>query len=413
MATLALTILPSKPTSAGKFPIYIRISVKNEKSYIKTDYQLDDICQWHEGKVVARNDSSMLNKRLLYELKRYKERLQYIDNYEYFSANQLKTILTQEDKVVPDVRSFNEFFIQRIREIREEGRNSYANMQEDTLRLFEKAEGVVPIIIMNHHTVEHFDHWMKMNGHTDGGRQIRLSHLKARVNEAIKMGLIRCTIHPFAYTKLPQPDPRELDISVESIRKIIKTDVSHSKRLTLAKDMLLLSFYLGGMNFADLIQIDFSEKLVDYVRQKSLEHKKRNKHIKIGICPDARTIIVKYIGDNGLLELGYKYSTKNLQCYINSCLKLLSKELNIKESLTFYSARKTFAQFAAEIGIPYPIIEYCLGHSIKTGITINSYVRVKQYQADAAINRVIEYVNNPEVFKPYIEMRAQMQMMML
>ena len=79
---------------------------------------------------------------------------------------------------------------------------------------------------------------------------------------------------------------------------------------------------------------------------------------------------------------------------------------------SFYSARKTFAQFASEIGIPYPIIEYCLGHSIKTSITINSYVRVKQHQADAAIQRVIEYINNPEVFKPYIEMRAQMQMMM-
>ncbi|WP_244437122.1 hypothetical protein [Bacteroides reticulotermitis] len=95
-------------------------------------------------------------------------------------------------------------------------------------------------------------------------------------------------------------------------------------------------------------------------------------------------------------------------------MKLLAKELNINGgSLTYYSARKTFAQFAAEIGIPYPIIEYCLGHSIKTSITINSYVRVKPYQADAAIKRVVEYVNNPEVFRPYIEMRSQIQMMLM
>ena len=413
MATLALTILSAKPTKAGKYPIFVRISVKNDKEYIKTEYLLDDACQWYKGKVVARPDATMMNRRLLFELKKYKERLQYIDNYEYYSAKQVKAILIQQDTAIPDVRTFNEFMRQRIREIREEGRESYAKMMEDTMKVFDAAEGDVPMVIMNHITVEHFDRWMKLHGHTDGGRQIRLCHIKARVNEAIKLGLLRCDKHPFAYTTIPAPEPRELDIPVEAVRKIISTDVSHSRQLTLAKDMFLLSFYLGGMNFADLIQIDFSEEEISYIRQKSSEHKKKNRKIKIGICPEASCILNRYMGKNGVLEFNYRYTYKNLQCYINKCLKLLAKELNIKGSLTYYSARKTFAQFAAENGIPYPIIEYCLGHSIKTGITINSYVRVKQYQADAAIRRVIDYVNDPEVFKPYIEMRNQMQMMMM
>lgn len=414
MATLALTILSAKPTKAGKYPIFVRISVKNDKEYIKTEYLLDDACQWYEGKVVARPDATMMNKRLLFELKKYKERLQYIDNYEYYSAKQIKAILIQQDAAIPDVRTFNEFMRQRIKEMREEGRESYAKMMEDTMKVFEAAEGDVPMVIMNHITIEHFDRWMRIHGHTDGGRQIRLCHIKARVNEAIKLGLIRCEKHPFAYTPIPTPEPRELDIPVEDVRKIIKADVSHSKRLALAKDIFLLSFYLGGMNYADLIQIDFSKEEIEYIRKKSSGHKKKNRRIKIGICPEAATIIDKYIGANGRLDFEYQFATKNLQCYINKCLKSLAKELNInKGTLTYYSARKTFAQFAAEIGIPYPIIEYCLGHSIKTGITINSYVRVKQYQADAAIRRVIDYVNDPEVFKPYIEMRNQMQMMMM
>ena len=412
MATLALTILSSKPTKAGKYPIFIRISVKNDKEYIKTEYLLDDACQWYDGKVVARNDAAMMNKRLLYELKKYKDRIQYIDNYEYYTAKQLKAVLTQQDKAIPDVRTFNEFMVQRIKEIREEGRESYAKMMEDTMKVFEAAEGDVPMVIMNHITIEHFDRWMKLHGHTDGGRQIRLCHIKARVNEAIKLGLLRCEKHPFAYTPIPTPEPRELDIPVEAVRKIMNADVSYSKRLTLAKDIFMLSFYLGGMNYADLIQTDFSEEEIDYVRKKSSGHKKRNRRIKIGICPEAAAIINRYIGKDGYLDFEYQFATKNLQCYINKCLKSLAKELNInKGQLTYYSARKTFAQFAAEIGIPYPIIEYCLGHSIKTGITINSYVRVKQYQADAAIRRVIDYVNDPEVFKPFIEMRNQMQMM--
>ena len=413
MATLALTILSSKPTKIGKFPIFIRISVKNAKEYIKTEYQPDDISQWYEGKVVARPDAAMMNKRLLFDLKKYKDRLQYVENHEFYSAKQLKAILVQQDVAIPDIRTFNEFMHHRIEEMREEGRESYAKMMEDTMKVFYAAEGDVPMVIMNHITIEHFDRWMKLHGHTDGGRQIRLCHIKARVNEAIKLGLIRCDKHPFAYTPIPTPEPRELDISVEAVRKIISADVSHSKRLMLAKDMFLLSFYFGGINYADLIQIVFSGDEIVYTRQKSCKHKKKNRQIRFSICPEAKNILIRYIGENGKIKFDYDYSQKNMQCYINSCLKLLAKDLNIRGcGLTYYSARKTFAQFAAEIGIPYPIIEYCLGHSIKTGITINSYVRVKPYQADAAIRRVIDYVNDPEVFKPFIEMRAQMQMFM-
>lgn len=268
MATLSLTILSAKPTKAGKFPILIRVSVKNDKEYIKTEYQLDDACQWYNGKVVARNDATMMNKQLIYELKKYKERLQYIDNYDCYTAKQLKIILTQQDKIAPDMRTFNDFMRQRIKEKKEEGKTSHAKMLEDTLKIFESAEGEVPMIIMNHITVEHFDRWMKLHGHTDGGRQIRLSHIKARINEAIKLGIIRCDKHPFAYTKIPIPEPRSLDISVDAIRKIISTDVSKSKQLSLAKDMFLLSFYLGGINYADLIQVDLSEDVISYIRLK-------------------------------------------------------------------------------------------------------------------------------------------------
>lgn len=411
MATLVLTILPSKPTSAGKFPIFIRISVKNDKSYIKTEYQLDDASEWYNGKIVARNDATMMNKRLLYELKKYKERLQYIDNYEYYTASQLKSILTQPDKFVPDARTFNEFFRIRINEMREEGRESYAKMQEDTLKIFEKAEGVVPLIIMNHLTIEHFNRWMKLNGHTDGGRQMRLCHIKARINEAIKNGLIRYEVHPFANTPIPSPEPRDLDLSVESIRKIILCDVSYSKRLAFAKDMFLLSFYLGGANYADIIQIDFSGEDVLYTRKKVSSTQRGSNKVKVSICPEASMIIEKYIGKSGRLEFGYKYSTKNLQCYLNQCLKLLANELGIKEGLTFYSARKSFAQFASELGIPDGVIDYCLGHSDKNKGVLRFYTKVKQKQANMAISRVIEYTQNPDAFKDFLSFRAQIQMM--
>lgn len=69
MATLSFTILTAKPTVENKFPVLLRISAKKQKAYIKTEYQLNDASEWYNGKVVARTDAAMMNKRLSFELK--------------------------------------------------------------------------------------------------------------------------------------------------------------------------------------------------------------------------------------------------------------------------------------------------------------------------------------------------------
>lgn len=92
-------------------------------------------------------------------------------------------------------------------------------------------------------------------------------------------------------------------------------------------------------------------------------------------------------------------------------MKKMRKSLEINSTVCFYSARKTFAQFASELGIPDGVIDYCLGHSDKSRGVIRYYTKVKQKQAEIAINRVIDYVNNPEKYKDYIEMKADIMMM--
>lgn len=413
MAKISAAVLAARKSANGTYPIFIRIAAKKEKAYVKTQYEISDLCQWYNGKVVARSDASLINKRILFEIKKYKERIEEIENYDTYTATQLRLIITQSEKITQSATTFTDFFRKRIAEFKNEGRENYAKMHEETLRLFILSEGEVPFVIMNHITIEHFDAYMKRKGYSDGNRNIRLSHIKARVNEAIKYGLIKCDKHPFAYTKLPASAPKDLDLSIDDFIKIKNANTNESKRLTLAKDVFLLSFYTGGINLADIVKIDFSGKEISYSRQKSKEHKRKDKVTRISITQEAQEIINKYINEKGVLDFGYNFSYVNLCRYINSCLKRLAKELKIKSNISFYSARKTFAQFAAEIAIPYPIIEYCLGHTVKTGITINSYVKVKPQQADAAIRRVIEYTEHPEAFEDFINLRNQMQMMMM
>lgn len=408
MATIRLTVLSSIKEQNGRLPILVCISQKKARAYIKTEFLLDDIAEFDNGKVVYRKDAGIMNKRIEFVFSQYKEKFNSIDDIGYFSALQIKQIITSKDR--PSHISFLEFWKKRISEFREEGRESYAKMNEETVRIFTIAEGDVPIPAINTLMVEHFKKWMAKKGYANGNIGLRLTHLKARINELIKAGVLKQDVHPFAYTKIPTAEPKECDLTLEEFQKIRNTEIE-GKRMNLGKDMLLLSFYLCGINLKDLLSVNLSGETLSFERCKTLNAKTGKAVITIPIHSEAKAIINKYINKKGLIDLGYSYTYSNLQKYINLCMRELKEHLGIKQTLCFYSARKTFSQFASELGIPDGVIDYCLGHSDKSKGIIRFYTKVKKKQAEIAINRVIDYTNNPEKYTEFLEMRADIMMM--
>lgn len=65
-------------------------------------------------------------------------------------------------------------------------------------------------------------------------KQMRLTHLKARINEAIEDGLVKYDVHLFVYTKMSKPAVKLLDITVDDFNKIKGLATRH-KALSLAK----------------------------------------------------------------------------------------------------------------------------------------------------------------------------------
>lgn len=57
------------------------------------------------------------------------------------------------------------------------------------------------------------------------------------------------------------------------------------------------------------------------------------------------------------------------------------------------------------------MIDYCLGHSDKSRRVIRYYAKVREKQAEIAVNRVIDYVDHPEKYKEFLEMRADIMLM--
>lgn len=395
MATLHFSVLKSRQTVKKTYIIYLALTHKRDVRYIATDYEIDDLFQFDDGKVVCRKDAKIMNQRLAYVLSEYKEKLDAIQDLIAYNCAQIKDLLEGKAKL-EKLTTIKECMQARIERLRKEGRNSYADMNAYTLEKIQTIIGDITIQSITPITIERFIQGMgKLSNAT---KQMRLTHLKACINEAIRANMVKYDIHPFAYTKMPKSPAKQLDLTIEDFISIKDFETVH-KKLSLARELFLLSFYLGGVNLADIVNIDFSGDTINYVRQKTANKKQGERSVIFQIPDEVKPIIKKYRQRNGKLDFGYNFTYPNFRRYLNHCLKSLGEKLDIKSNITFYSARKTFTQYAFDLGIKTEIIEYCIGQSVKENRPIYNYVRVMQKQADMALRRVIDYTNNPERFE--------------
>lgn len=412
MATLKLTIFKAKVLKDGKHKIRVAVCHKRETSYIVTNIIIDSESQFKNGQIVKRPDASILNMKLRNLLNEYQEKLDSIKNQSIYSSSQLKNILlryndTKGECSFQDVSSIYE------EELKENGSYRYSEMLERNKRYFTEftkgdflLEDITPEVINGY---SKFLRTKKKVGETTNG--IMMRNTKTIINRGIKKRLVRYDVHPFIDFQISSAPVRELDIPVESFNKI-RLSEPKEKRLRIARDLFCLSFYLGGINLIDLLQVDFRKSELEYIRTKVKNTTNGTMLTRLTIPNSAKEIAERWMNRNtGHLDFGYKFSYDNLIRYITRLLKSLAKNLGIKEKVVFYSARKSFAQYASEIGIPDGIIDYCLGHSDKSKGVIRYYTKVRHKQADMAISRVIDYVNNPEKYKEYIELRSDIMLM--
>lgn len=414
MATLKLTIFKAKVLKDGRHKVRVAVCHKQETCYIITRFIIDDLSQFKNGQVIKRSDASIINTKLRTLLNEYQEKLDSIKNVSMYDCKQLRDILVNGCGKEQTAATFQAVSKAYIDELIEDGRGNYAKLLERNGRYFtEFTKGdfllseITPQVIVNY---SRFLRNKKGIGDTTIG--MMMSRTRTIINRGIKQLTVKYDVHPFASYSIASAPVREVDLTLDSFNKI-RSSTLNDKRLRVARDLFCLSFYLGGINLIDLLEIDFRKKeVIEYSRTKSRNTKQGDKRIVIVIPDVAKSIIHEWMNKNtGRLDFGYKFTYSNFSRYLTRSISKLADELNITEKVVYYSARKTFAQFASELGIPDGVIDYCLGHSDKSKGVIRFYTKVKQKQAEIAINRVIDYVNNPEKYKDYIEMRADIMMM--
>lgn len=177
---------------------------------------------------------------------------------------------------------------------------------------------------------------------------------------------------------------------------ILKIFDFHSEKEVpeMTRDLFLISFFLCGMNLADIYDCDPFTNRVDYIRKKTRDHKKEKPYLSLLIHPKAKELIDKYRDKEGKRGFCFYQKYANMPAFhqaVRRGIDVLRKELDIP-NLTYYVARHSFATIARnKCGVSKDDVYLCLTHESGNSIT-DTYIDIDFTIVDNVINKVMDYV---------------------
>ncbi len=277
-----------------------------------------------------------------------------------------------------------DFLTNYIQQLRDNGKvgNSYAYLNlRTTLQNFYGKKlnflfGAIDVSFCNK-----FEAWMRKDKFEDITMHYYFRTLRATYNKAVEAKCADRERNPFVEYKLSRfsTKTKKRALSKENVMKILNMDCSNkSEKARLAHDIFSFSYYCGGISFVDVANLT-PDNIIDgrliYERQKT------HGVINLTLLDEAQTIIVRYatyrekagylfpiLNENVHITPMQKHNRIRKLCrQINAELHQLADELGIKEDVTTYVARHSFATVLKKSGVNIGIISQALGHQdIKT-----------------------------------------------
>ena len=366
MANLSIVIVPTKKLSNGRHRIRIAVAHRSQTRYISTQFILDSANQMKNGKVVRHENAANINtclRKIIYE---YEEILSSIHYLQTLSCTELiHTITREQQKKRVTFRVVTDEYLSSMRN--EEQKKSYKLYRIACERFQKYMKGDFPLIQLTPLHIQGFANTMKEEGLSATSVRIYLTLIRVILNYARKMNYVNYPVHPFVLFKMPVSNVRELDLTIDEMKRI--RDVKLCKpTLKMVRDLFMLTYYLGGINLRDLMENE----------------------IAFTIQPEAQDIINKYISESGKLVFGKYSSYEKVYSLVFRHIYKVAKLAGVTRKVSYYSARKTFAQHGYELGIEIEKIEYCIGHSMKNNRPIFNYIRIMQEHADKVFRAILD-----------------------
>lgn len=214
-------------------------------------------------------------------------------------------------------------------------------------------------------------------GRMVNGIAIDLRNMRAAYNWAIDNDMT--TAYPFRRYRIKQEATRKRNMSDEQLIAL------KAHQGIVYVDILLLLTYLRGINISDLLMATWDQVHGDRLLYR---RNKTGQQFDVKMEPEAKAIIDKYKGRNHIIYV--MDSSRDYHTFLRNMNRRVKKYV---PGISSYWSRHTVASIASQLDIPTNVIGRMLGHSDPAHSTTDIYINFDMRKVDAAMRRVIDYIN--------------------
>ncbi len=361
----------------GTFPIVTRIYKDGSSTEIQTGYFVTE-SEWDSQKdeIVSTCKRYSSINRINLHLSRLK--LEIYDKVLVFSEQKtdvldlkdLRAYLLGKETRKKTLFEYFDITIERMVIQKRIGNSKYYKDVKSSLVRFRNGKDIA-LHKVDYNFLLSYENFCKAQEHSINTIGARMRALRAVLNFAIKAKELSKESYPFVHYTIKVAETKKRAVSLDVLKSIKNASFEVGTKAHMAQHYFLISFYLLGINYADLARLklsDLREGRIEYVRRKT--HKrfsiKINEPLEELLQPyikgkDLDDYIFPIIHITGDPEYEYTQITNGLRLF-NKGLKDVSKVLRLDVNLTTYVSRHSWATLAKRNGVSYSVISEGLGH---------------------------------------------------
>lgn len=254
-----------------------------------------------------------------------------------------------------------------------------------------------------------YEEWLRDEGKTLNTIIQYMSLVKSAYNAAIyeyndedsgEMLVLRQPFRKYKMPSAPAPSARGVDLATLQAIADIPTERRFNSQRNLGRDIFMLSYALGGMNYVDIYHLPYSALKGDYIeykRQKTKNARADEALYRVYICPEVRPLIERWLDSTKkkLFIFHRLFEWKNFPSKMVQCMKKVEGAVPFDRHYTYYAARHTYASLARNVvDLDKYTVHELLNHSDSKMKITDRYIErdwQRLFDAHAKVVRLVDW----------------------
>jgi len=397
-----------RPKKSGLFPVKYRITYQRKQVYYNSGFEVSPK-EW-EAMPETRAKGLIETRELIKKgFERLEETAKEVVAKEVFSFDAINLRLRKGRK-----EFITDAYLLKVEDLEANGQTGTASVYRCAMRFISTYDDKAKYTDITPRWLDRFENYAT----TEGGLvfatlAMYLRTLRTLYNEAIREGVVSEATYPFSKAQndgrhtIKEGSGTKIALTVQQMVDFIRFQHT-TKSMARSKDLFLLSFHFGGINFKDLLLLkwkNLNSRELSYIRAKTARTNQREVTIKIPITEEA-TEILKRIATPNTNPDGYilpymipnatpadvRRIVQNVTRQVNKHLAAIGKGLGI-DGLSTYVARHSLATILKNSGASESFIKETLGHS-NLSTTQNYLKSFEQQQREEEYGKVSGALND-------------------